>query len=147
MDAHLAETFTHSLDLQLLLADSRIRARDVSPVIPCFALCSALRDLDEDLAHGIVNVPGEILADGGATAFPSDARRLRRQPAFRDWVRHESQRALISLDAADQQLLAWPDPSDPGLRVLRIFTRSMRGFFQRRVRRLYPEAFEPTTES
>ena len=44
--AHLAETFTRSLDLHLLLAGSRLRSRDVAPVIPCFAWCSVLRDLE-----------------------------------------------------------------------------------------------------
>jgi hypothetical protein len=40
LDAHLAETFTRSLDLHLLLAGSSIRTRDVAPVIACFAHCS-----------------------------------------------------------------------------------------------------------
>jgi hypothetical protein len=141
LDAHLAETFTRSLDLQLLLADSRIRSYDVEPVISCFAHCSVLRDLDEDLAHGIVNVPGGVLAACGKTEFLFDALQLRKHAAFQAWVRREAELSLQALDKTNERLRAWPDQADPGLRVLRIFTRSMRNFFTRRVRKLYPDAY------
>lgn len=141
LDAHLAETFTRSLDLQLLLADSRIRSRDVAPVISCFAHCSALRDLDDDLAHGIVNVPREVIDQCGPRQFPPDAHRLRAHASFHTWVRDATTRSLGDLDETDRLLKAYTEPSDPGLRVVRIFTRSMRDFFRRRVRRLFPQAF------
>jgi hypothetical protein len=147
LEKHLSETFTRSLDLHLLLAGSRIRSRDVAPVIPCFTRCSALRDLDEDLAHGLVNIPCKLLAACNVAGLPSGSMQLRNHAMFCAWVRRETAESLAALNEADQLLLAWPDQKDPGLRVLRIFTRSMRDFFLRRVRRLYPEAFAPTTES
>ena len=142
LDAHLAETFTRSLDLQLLLTDSRIRAHDVAPVVPCFARGSALRDLDDDLAHGIVNVPRELLEECGITGMPADVKLITGHPAFHDWLRHETAKSRNKLDATDALLQAWPDSKDPGLKVLRIFTRSMRDFFTRRVRKLFPLAYE-----
>jgi len=147
LDAHLAETFTRSLDLHLLLAGSRMRSRNVVPMIPCFTRCSALRDLDEDLAHGLVNIPSELLAACNVAGLPPDSMQLRNHAMFCAWIQHESAQSLAALDETDQLLLVWSDQKDPGLRVLRIFTRSMRDFFVRRVRRLYPEAFAPTTES
>ena len=147
LDAHLADTFTRSLDLQLLLAGSRMRSRDVAPVIACFSRCSALRDLEEDLAHGLVNVPRDVLAACGIQELPGHVRQLRLQPAFHDWIRQATKQSLIALDDTDTLIKHWPDSNDPGVRVLRIFTRSMRDFFTRRARRLYPEAFETTIAS
>jgi hypothetical protein len=147
LDAHLADTFSRSLDMHLLLAGSRMRTRDVAPLIACFAHCSVLRDLDDDIAHGICNAPVELLASCGVAGFPADAGALRHHPAFHAWVRGAAAISLPALDAAETLLQTWPDRKDPGLRVLYIFTRSLRDFFTRRVRKLYPEAFESTAKS
>jgi hypothetical protein len=97
--------------------------------------------LDEDIAHGIVNVPGDVVTACGVADFPSSARQLRTHPAFLLWVQQESEQCLRALGETDRLLPAWPNQKDPGLRVLRIFTHSMRDFFMRRARKLYPEAY------
>ncbi len=60
-DLHRA-TFRGSLDLMLIAADSPLRAIDVPELVEALGWCSTVRDLDDDLAHGLINMPREIAA-------------------------------------------------------------------------------------
>ena len=55
---------------------------------------------------------------------------------MRRWIRAERRRALALLDALDQRAAALPDPA--ARRIVRLFARSVRGFADKRMRRLYP---------
>ncbi len=60
--AHHRATFTHSINLMLIARHSPLRASDVPELIDLLAWCSAVRDLQEDMAAGLVNIPREVLA-------------------------------------------------------------------------------------
>ena len=55
---------------------------------------------------------------------------------MRRWIRAERRRALALLDALDQRAAALPDPA--ARRIALLFARSVRGFADKRMRRLYP---------
>ena len=61
--AHHRATFADSLDLLFAAAgaSSRSRSRDLPELADALAWCSVMRDLRQDLAAGIVNIPAEIL--------------------------------------------------------------------------------------
>ena len=55
------ETFERSLNLTLLLDGAALRAADVPELVEALAWCSPVRDLEEDLAKGLINLPAEVL--------------------------------------------------------------------------------------
>lgn len=162
-------TFCGSLDLLFAAAGASARSRDLPELADALGWCSTMRDLREDLAAGIVNIPMEIWqaagwpcaavhteADGGfqtASIKPNGvqtqdgrhpafqtasaaAAALSASPVMRRWIRAERRRALALLDALDQRAAALPDPA--ARRIARLFARSVRGFADKRMRRLYP---------
>jgi hypothetical protein len=127
--AELAElhraTFCGSLDLMLIAADSPLRAQDVPELVEALGWCSALRDLEDDLAHGLVNLPREVaeaarLESGGAA--PGEWIDTR---AVREWRAAERERGVELLDRADARLSGL---QGRGVALLRRFARSMRRY-------------------
>ena len=68
-------TFRGSLDLMLIAADSPLRAIDVPELVEALGWCSTVRDLGDDLSHGLINMPREIAAAAQAESVSADARR------------------------------------------------------------------------
>jgi membrane-associated phospholipid phosphatase len=133
--AHLRQTFRHAVDLMLVLGGADVRAREVPDLVEAFGWCSTMRDLREDLAKGLVNVPAPVVAAaraGGATALGYE--QLVASPAVRQWLEHEYRRALEHLDRADAQLARLDGRS--GAAVLRLFHRSI-GRFAARAAKAY----------
>ena len=55
-------TFHHSLNILLIGAGLRTRAAEVPDLMESLGWCSVVRDLAEDLARGLVNVPSDVVA-------------------------------------------------------------------------------------
>lgn len=128
LEAHHRRTFELSVDLMLLAGDCQLRSADVPELADALGWCSTLRDLAEDLDHGLVNLPREIVA---RIASP-DARPNRLwagAPATRDWLELGRRRTLVSLDVVAARLHALRDRS--GHRVLSRFARSVRRYAER----------------
>jgi hypothetical protein len=113
--AHHRRTFRLSLDLTLIAAGSRLRAEDAPELVEVLAWCSPVRDLEEDLTKGLINIPEEVLARVPA-GFPV----LAAEPV-REWLRAEHQKAAALL-AAPPEL---PPSSDPGRAVLATLHRAL----------------------
>lgn len=120
--AHHRETFTLSLDLMLLAGRCDLRSREVPELVDALGWCSTVRDLDEDLAKGLVNIPRDVVAQAGANATTSPAA-LASDPAVLAWVTTEGERARGLLLATEERLAALSDRR--GARVLLRFSRSM----------------------
>lgn len=136
---HHRRTFGLSVDLLLIAGGSELRAADVPELIEAFGWCSTMRDLREDLAAGLVNIPREILAAAcpAAARDPTgDPEALLASPAVRRWLRDEHARACRHLDDTDRRLATLRGRR--GARTLRRFARSIRDFARRRFDRLYP---------
>jgi membrane-associated phospholipid phosphatase len=120
--AHHRETFTLSLDLMLLAGRCDLRARDVPELVDALGWCSTVRDLEEDLAKGLVNIPREVVAhaapkhSGSWPALAEDAH-------VRVWVAAEGEQARGWLAVTDQRLKGVADRRGAG--VLRRFAQSM----------------------
>ncbi len=131
---HHRETFTRSLNLLLAVAGAQVRAAEVPALIEAFGWCSTMRDLREDLEHGLVNVPADVVAAAeaeGASLTDFDA--LIETHAVRVWFSRELERAQGLLSAFGDRT---GDPADKtGERILRIFHRSIVRFARRFERR------------
>jgi hypothetical protein len=127
---HHRTTFMHSLNLLLIAAGPTTRARDVPELVEAFGWCSTVRDLEEDLGHGLVNVPADVVAAAEEEGVSLDRpREFLGAAAVRDWFTTELQRAQSLLAAHGQRQAAKDDPA--GRRILRIFDRSIGGYVRR----------------
>jgi fatty acid desaturase/membrane-associated phospholipid phosphatase len=130
-------TFTLSLNLLLAVRGSDLRAADAPELIEAFGWCSTMRDLREDIGAGLINVPADVVrAARLGESRPLDVDALLRSDGMRSWMAAERERAVMLLDGAQCRLDALKAQS--GAQVLQIFTRSIRGFADRRLARLYP---------
>lgn len=113
LDRHLRRTFELSLDLMLLAADSPLRAADVPHLVDSLAWCSVVRDLQEDQALGLVNLPAQVWREESAPA----------------WFARRHAAVIEHLRLADLELQALQ--GQPGHGLLRIFHRSVAGYARR----------------
>lgn len=127
---HHRTTFMHSLNLLLIAAGASTRARDVPELVEAFGWCSTVRDLEEDLDHGLVNVPADVVAAAEEEGASLDnARVFLSAAAVRRWFATELQRAHSLLVAHGRRRATMDDPA--GQRILRIFDRSIAGYVRR----------------
>jgi phytoene/squalene synthetase len=94
-----------------------------------------MRDLEEDLNAGLINIPQELLVPATHVDKPS-FRILRDHAQIRSWMRSERERALDLLDAVDRHLERLADSR--GTKLLQRFSRSIRDYAIRRFPRQYP---------
>jgi membrane-associated phospholipid phosphatase len=131
------DTFRLSVDLMLHVAGADVRASDAPALLEAFGWCSVQRDLREDLAQGLYNVPAEVAEEVRAEgADPARYESLLGSAAGRAWVVAEYGRAREVLDRAAQELATLEGRA--GVPLLRLFHRSIEGFWARRLPRRLP---------
>ena len=144
IQAQHRRTFALSLNLLLAALGSRSRAEDVPELSDALGWCSTVRDLREDVAAGIINIPAEIWQQAGLpenTAVTPET--VLAAPAVRRWLALEHRQAVACLAQLEQRL-PQAAPDKPARRIVHIFTRSVADFAQRRFQRLYPGIVPPT---
>jgi membrane-associated phospholipid phosphatase len=124
-DIHHA-TFAHSLDAMLLAADSPIRHHEVPLLLEVLGWCSTVRDLREDLAQGLVNIPREVFDSASAERPGVPLPLLVETRAVQRWLAEEKLRARELLDRTDTQLAGLSGKR--GAALLRRFAGSMRRY-------------------
>lgn len=124
----LHDTFRYSIDLMLLAAGAQARSSSIAGLVEAFAWCSTIRDLKEDLARGLVNIPAEVLAAARVRDL-GDVDGIRRVPVIASWLNAEARRAEHHLDAADAAISALQERR--ARRLLAMFARSIRRYLDR----------------
>lgn len=125
---HLRQTFHLSVDLMLIAGRTELRAADVPELIEAFGWCSTVRDLEEDLSAGRINVPAEVITRAWSEGVAANSPELLETAAVHEWQQQERDRAVSLLDAADQRLAVLRHRRGAG--VLRMFSRSIRRYAQ-----------------
>ncbi|MGE6762885.1 phosphatase PAP2 family protein [Corallococcus interemptor] len=137
LQAQLENTFRLSVGLMLNVADARVRAEDAPSLLAALGWCSVMRDLREDLAQGLFNVPEDVAEEVRAQGHdPADFDSLLAAEAGRAWVRAEYQRARALLDRSAKELAL--QEGRPGVALLRLFHRSVESFWARKLPRRMP---------
>ena len=135
--AHHRDTFVRSVGLMLHVARAEVRAPEAPSLLEAFGWCSTMRDLEEDLDKGLFNVPQEVnQAVRAEGREPTRYASLVGSVAGRMWLVAEHHRARALLDASREELDRLGDRS--GVRLLRLFHRSIEGFWARRLPRRLP---------
>ncbi len=136
---HHQKTFTLSVNLMLLAGDAKLRAAQVPELIDAFAWCSAVRDLKEDLAAGLVNIPEEVINNARVQgAKELDFNQLIKTKAVLNWLNGEHTRVQQLLDNTDRVLEKLN--SKKGVAILKLFSKSIRDYALRRYPKHYPDA-------
>jgi hypothetical protein len=129
-EAELAElhgaTFRGSLDLMLIAADSPLRASDVPELVEALGWCSTVRDLEDDLAHGLINLPREVVHAAQAESAATNPPAWLATRAVSEWLASERARGRALLERADARLAGFN--GQRGGALLRRFARSMRRY-------------------
>lgn len=123
---HHGRTFTLSLDLMLIAGDCKIRSVDVPELADALGWCSTVRDLDEDLGRGLINLPAKVVEAAERETGVVEPSRWRESRTVQDWLERKREQALTWLDAVDRKLVELEDRS--GARVLKRFARSVRRY-------------------
>ena len=116
LKAQHQKTFTASLDLLLMSAGSRLRSKDLPEVIDLFMWSSIIRDLKEDTAKGLINIPAEVW-QGSLTAT-----------ATTQWLEEQLAEQRISYERSLVKFAALDEPI--GKNVFGIFIRSMKKYLK-----------------
>ena len=130
--AHHRKTFSLSLDLTLIAVGSGMRAEDAPDLVDALSWCSPIRDLDEDLAKGLINIPEEVLARVPGSAAP---RALLAAEPIQAWLREEHRRGVASLAAGPSRRARTDRDDDPGWTVLSSFHRALAAYEKKYRRR------------
>ncbi len=118
---HLGTTFTLSLDLLLIFSASSSRASRWNELIKALAWCSVARDLEEDLAKGLINIPQRVWQSFAVK--PCTWSECLSNTDFCEWYFPYQRDALENLALADAAVMICDDPQTK--RVLRLFTKSI----------------------
>jgi membrane-associated phospholipid phosphatase len=110
LDGHHHATFALSVDLMLLTAGCRTRAAAVPSLIEAFAWCSVFRDLDDDLAKGLINIPRGVSVE--------------------TWTADSHRRACEALLRSEREIAATSETR--AKQILGVFQRSIERFAAQR---------------
>lgn len=133
---HHRRTFTLSLDLMLLagggnVQNGEVRAGDVPDLADALGWCSTVRDLEDDLRRGLINLPAGVVEAARNEVGSDEPLDWANSPAVRDWLEQERCHTLARLGAVDQELEVLQGRD--GVRVLKRFARSVRRYAERPV--------------
>jgi hypothetical protein len=103
LDAHHHDTFHLSVNLMLSTSGCTARAHEVPALIEALAWCSVFRDLDDDLAQGLINIPRGV--------------------DVQTWTREAHARACDALRRAEVEIAVLDDAG--ARKILTIFRRSI----------------------
>jgi len=126
-------TFRYSLDLLLIASAAELRADDIPELIDALGWCSTMRDLEDDLAQGLINIPQDVFERASRAATSPDTKLLLQTPVVHDWLCEELARVAPLLDRSDVRLAELSDRK--GAAVLSLFARSIRRYAERRIPR------------
>lgn len=119
--AQLTRTFHHSLNILLIGSRLRTRAAEVPDLVESLGWCSVVRDLAEDLAKGLVNVPSDVVAQVRAAGGELTAR----HPVVQRWLEEEKIAARKHLAKSHIVLGAIAAEEPSAGRLLGMFQRSI----------------------
>jgi phytoene/squalene synthetase len=137
---HHRRTFHLAVDLALRLSGSRLHAADAPELVEALAWSSPVRDLDEDLGKGLINVPAEVIAEAGWTGREENLEPILDTPAVVEGLRGPHRRRPASILALGERLPSLDDRR--GRKILAAFRRVLAAY-ERKYRRRHPDLTEP----
>ncbi len=129
LNEHHQQTFTLSIDLMLQALGARLRAKDMPELIQAFGWCSVVRDLQEDLDAGLINIPEDVFHKAMKEGADKSYNSLIQTCAVQIWMIEELKIAKERLDKTDDRLREFRN--EKGLGVLQMFAGSIRKYLKK----------------
>lgn len=90
LEKYYNDTFTPVMDLALIIAGSSLRSADLPESVETQGHIYTIRDLEQDLVQGIINIPAEELAKSGMDLRrPFGKHEVIANPHLAGWVKSE----------------------------------------------------------
>lgn len=123
-------TFYYSVNLLLMLTSSELRAKDAEDLLKAFGWCSTMRDLEDDLRKGLINLPHEVITRAQQEGvFQLDYFSLIASRSVKDWIQKRTLMAEQDLKNFESH---WETlKSKTGAPLLKIFLKSMQRLIKR----------------
>jgi hypothetical protein len=121
-------TFIHSINLLLLIWESPLRASDAPDLIESFTWVSSMRDLNDDLKNGIINIPDTVMNEC-LVKDSSNVTELLQDPAIIAWLNQRYERISQTFEDSNKKMNSLKGTK--GYFVLNIFNKSMVSFHKR----------------
>ena len=132
LHAHLHRTFYHSVDILLVVSGFHTRAREVPGLVKALAWCSVVRDFEDDVATGIINVPQKVVENARKREGESDGMAITaRTPEIAAWLKEEKERAIEHLAQSRANLAEVAVKEPEAAKLLGVFQRSVEKYASR----------------
>jgi len=128
LKTHLRTTFHHSINLLLIASQMQTRAKNVPDLVAALGWCSVVRDLNEDLGKGLVNVPVEVVR----RVEPAGSILTPQHPEIQRWLEEEKLVALNHLRASTVTLQTMTAHDLHAARLLGLFQRSIERYAKKK---------------
>ena len=90
LEKYYNDTFSPVMDLALMIAGSSLRSADLPESVTTQGHIYTIRDIEQDLSQGIINIPAEVLADSGIDVNrPFGKNEVLADPNLSEWVKTE----------------------------------------------------------
>jgi phytoene/squalene synthetase len=132
LHAHLHRTFYHSVDILLVVSGLQTRAREVPGLVKALAWCSVVRDFEEDVKTGIVNVPQSVVEAARARMREGEAAVITMQtPEVAAWLTEEHEKAKEHLAQSRANLAEVAVKEPEAAKLLGVFQKSVERYASR----------------
>lgn len=130
LHAHLHRTFYHSVDVLLVVSGLQTRAREVPGLVKALAWCSVVRDFEDDIQAGIINVPQAVVE--AVRARGGDAMAITTHtPEVAAWLKEEHERVKEHLAQSRANLAEVAAKEPEAGKLLGVFQRSVEKYASR----------------
>lgn len=135
LHAHLHRTFYHSVDILLVVSGFQTRAREVPGLVKALAWCSVVRDFEDDVRAGIVNVPQSVVEAVRARTGESDAEAkahiTMHTPEVAAWLKEEHEKVKEHLTQSRANLAEVAARELEAAKLLGVFQKSVERYASR----------------
>lgn len=135
LHAHLHRTFYHSVNILLVVSGFQTQAREVPGLVKALAWCSVVRDFEDDVRAGIVNVPQNVVeavrARVGEGEAEAKARFTMHTPEIAAWLKEEHEKVKEHLAQSRANLAEVAVKEPEAAKLLGVFQRSVERYASR----------------
>ena len=123
---HHWQTFQLSLDITLAFLGSKVTSTDCPEIINSLVWCSTMRDLRDDLAVGIINIPKDVHTVPSRALSQKEIEVILNEDSVQTWIREEFKVQAINMQAIGPMLPHLKD--NIGRQTIKIFWKSIRSY-------------------
>jgi hypothetical protein len=123
---HHRKTFRLSMDITLAFLDSKVTSSDCPEIVDSLVWCSVMRDLKEDLAAGIINIPREVFETPRERLTVKNIETILNEEAVQTWIRQEFTTQTTNMKAIEPRLPLLKD--NIGRQAIKIFWKSIQSY-------------------